>query len=233
MTLACLATPDDTSRMSSKGRAGLDATLARLRERFLATSGETVARFEALVARLAPDAADAADAAVLDEFHRELHRTHGTSGSYGFHAASRLAGGMEALVGRWIADPSLDAGSRPAIARGFTAALAHAFGAGASSATPAATPIHRLLLVDVPDERSHALVAAALVAGHAPERVAPTSLETVLREGADAGPIGAIIAGSATVLPAVGLPPVTRMAPADDPRTAIAAALSACCGPPP
>ena len=59
-----------------------------LRERFRASTLRTCAAFRTLGMQLAatPDAPE-----VVDAVRRELHRVHGTAGSYGFREASKLA----------------------------------------------------------------------------------------------------------------------------------------------
>src|SRR5205809_511516 len=48
-------------------------------------------------------AARSADREALDALRREIHKVHGSAGSYGFMDASRLAAGMEATVKDWVA----------------------------------------------------------------------------------------------------------------------------------
>jgi chemotaxis protein histidine kinase CheA len=95
-----------------------------LRERFRAASPATVARlrnFAAVLART-PDAPG-----VIDALRRELHRVHGTAGSYGFKAASELAAAMEERVARWAKAPTLEREERSALLEEFTGALERAF----------------------------------------------------------------------------------------------------------
>src|SRR6266513_3046671 len=51
-------------------------------------------------------AARSADREALDALRREIHKVHGSAGSYGFMDASRLAAGMEATVKDWLARPA-------------------------------------------------------------------------------------------------------------------------------
>src|SRR5436853_7358937 len=46
------------------------------------------------------------DREALDALRRETHKVHGSAGSYGFMAASRLAAGLEAAVKDWSARPA-------------------------------------------------------------------------------------------------------------------------------
>ena len=98
--------------------------LRLLQERFRASSPALIARFRTLVAALA---AAPADPDVLDDVCRELHRTHGTAGSYGFTAASRLAADLEARVVQWAADPLLERTERVTILGEFVKELIAAF----------------------------------------------------------------------------------------------------------
>ena len=73
----------DPSRADAAVQA-LDA----LRRRYQSSVGTTLDAFRALAARLAeqPGAPE-----VIETLRRELHRVHGTAGSYGFSEASRLS----------------------------------------------------------------------------------------------------------------------------------------------
>jgi len=101
--------------------ARMQAALAQLRLRFAATAPATVERFRALAAALD---VDPVSADVLTDLAKELHRFRGTAGSYGFGAASSLAGEFEARVHRWSAEPDLERTTRAADARRFVEALA-------------------------------------------------------------------------------------------------------------
>ena len=108
-----------------------------LRERYRASVANTVAGFRYLAAQLTvnPDKAE-----VLESLRRELHRVHGTAGSFGFPDASRLAGVLEARAVRWAADPSSDRGTRGAIIAHFASALeAHVVGMPAPPPPPHAS----------------------------------------------------------------------------------------------
>jgi DNA-binding response OmpR family regulator len=106
-----------------KPSADLTDVLAKLRERYAASAANTVSAFTQLAEQLqrnpvAPE--------VVDALRRELHRVHGTAGSYGFHDASRLAAALELVALRWEADPALDRSRRGAIVRQFSVALSAA-----------------------------------------------------------------------------------------------------------
>jgi CheY-like chemotaxis protein len=112
--------------------------LRALRERYRASVANTVAGFRYLAAQLTvkPENAE-----VLESLRRELHRVHGTAGSFGFPDASRLAGVLEARAVRWAADPTFDRGTRGAIIAHFASALeAHVCGMPAPPAPPHAKP---------------------------------------------------------------------------------------------
>src|SRR5256885_5824071 len=59
------------------------------------------------------------DREALDALRRETHKVHGSAGSYGVMAASRLAAGMEATVKDWAARPDEPDGGRGSLARRF------------------------------------------------------------------------------------------------------------------
>jgi CheY-like chemotaxis protein/HPt (histidine-containing phosphotransfer) domain-containing protein len=116
--------------MDEKGRAGGRVTLPAeamraLQERFRASGTRTVETFRALAAQLTvtPTAAQ-----VVDAVRRELHRVHGTAGSYGYQEASRLAGKLEARAVRWAADGLVDHDQRGAMIEQFAGVLELAFG---------------------------------------------------------------------------------------------------------
>lgn len=104
-------------------RADLNEALARLRARFAAARGETVAVYRRLADELDRDPGAAG---ALDGLRREAHKLFGTSGSYGFHEASRLAGALERTAERWCADPALDRARRAAMVREFADAVGSA-----------------------------------------------------------------------------------------------------------
>ncbi len=109
-----------------------------LRERYRASVANTVAGFRYLAAQLTvkPENTE-----VLESLRRELHRVHGTAGSFGFPDASRLAGVLEARVMRWATDATFDRGRRGAIIAHFASALeAHVSGMPAPPPPPHAQP---------------------------------------------------------------------------------------------
>jgi CheY-like chemotaxis protein len=114
-------------------KAEVTEAMRALRERYKASIANTVGGFRYLAAQLtvAPDKAE-----VLESLRRELHRVHGTAGSFGFPDASRLAGVLEARAVGWVTDPGSDRATRGAIIAHFASALeAHVLGT-----TPFAPP---------------------------------------------------------------------------------------------
>jgi CheY-like chemotaxis protein len=107
-----------------------------LRERYRATSANTVAAFHRLAAQLAvsPTAPE-----IVEALRRELHRVHGTAGSYGFVQASELAAVLEERAIRWAADPSLDRDRRASMTEHFASALETHLGVTADPAAGVAT----------------------------------------------------------------------------------------------
>jgi DNA-binding response OmpR family regulator len=162
--------------------AELHDVLTQLKRRYLASSGNTLAAFTQLAEQLqsTPDAPE-----VVEALRRELHRVHGTAGSYGLHEASRLAGALEPVAVRWATDAALDHGRRASIVRQFVRTLTTAL-AAEDAAAPEGAPAHRILLVEVPDEASTALVAEALHRGYQVEQVTALAAEELLRSGAPA-----------------------------------------------
>lgn len=98
--------------------------LKALRERYRASSGNIVSALDGHAERLAhaPDSPE-----VIEAVRRELHRVHGTAGSYGFGEASNLAGAMEERAIRWASDASADRGERAAMLRRLARALERSF----------------------------------------------------------------------------------------------------------
>ncbi len=104
-----------------------------LRERFQASTLRTCAAFRTLGIQLAatPDAPE-----VVDAVRRELHRVHGTAGSYGYREASNLAAKLEERAIRWATDAELDRDVRGAMIIEFAEVLSLAVGELETSAVP-------------------------------------------------------------------------------------------------
>ena len=100
--------------------ADTNDALRVLRERYRATIANTVAALRQIASQLAsaPSAPE-----VVDALRRELHRVHGTAGSYGFADASRLAAELEQAAVRWAIDPAMDLDRRSSMTAEFADAL--------------------------------------------------------------------------------------------------------------
>ena len=180
-------TPPNTEQVNEAMRA--------LRERYRASVANTVAGFRYLAAQLTvgPDKPE-----VLESLRRELHRVHGTAGSFGFPDASRLAGVLEARAVRWAKDPAFDRGTRAAIIAHFASALeAHVLGMPAPPPPPQARP---------------AAPGAAPSSTPAPAAATPTPPASPAPEAR----------GAEQKLPDHTTPPVEAPKPEADPRTAAA-----------
>ncbi len=169
--------------------ADLNAVLEKLREKYLASSGNTLSAFAKLADQLdaTPDAPE-----VVETLRRELHRVHGTAGSYGLHEASRLAGALEPVAVRWAASPQLDRARRASIVRQFVRSLTAALASGGDAAPSKGELKHRILLVDLPDEASTQLVAEAMHRGYQVEQVSAAGATELLR----ATPPAIIVSGA-------------------------------------
>jgi CheY-like chemotaxis protein/HPt (histidine-containing phosphotransfer) domain-containing protein len=91
-----------------------------LRERYRVTIANTVAALRRLSAQLA---VIASAPEVVEALRRELHRVHGSAGSFGFPEASKLAAELEEAAIRWVSNPSLDSDRRAAMTADFANAL--------------------------------------------------------------------------------------------------------------
>ena len=136
--------------------------LRALRERFRETSAGTIALLEDLARQLGIDPAAPETIASL---RRELHRVHGTAGSYGFIEASRLAGKLELRVAGWDQDPSLESTQRATIIGHFVSALRLAMSAEAA-VNHGPVSRRRMLLVDVAPAYARGLRSEAALRGY-------------------------------------------------------------------
>jgi DNA-binding response OmpR family regulator len=136
--------------------------LRTLRERFRETSAGTIALLEELTRQLA---ADPTAPQTIAELRRELHRVHGTAGSYGFVEASRLASKIEQRVAAWEADDTLERMQRATIIGHFVSAVRLAM---AAETVLGHTPVsrRRLLLVDVSVAYARGLRSEAALRGY-------------------------------------------------------------------
>ena len=113
----------DTGAAAMMSFAG-NEKLKLLRERYRASAGQIVDGFHDIARQLA---AAPADDAVLEGLRRELHRVHGTAGSYGYATVSELAASLEERVAGWMADATLEAGQRAALVTDFARRIDTAF----------------------------------------------------------------------------------------------------------
>jgi chemotaxis protein histidine kinase CheA len=133
-----------------------------LRERFRETSAGTIALLEDLARQLGTDPSAPETISAL---RRELHRVHGTAGSYGFVEASRLAAKLEQRVGRWEQDPEQERSQRATIIGHFVSALRLAMSADAALGH---TPVsrRRMMLVEVAPPYARRLRSEAALRGY-------------------------------------------------------------------
>jgi DNA-binding response OmpR family regulator len=136
--------------------------LRTLRERFRESSAGTIALLDDLSRQLAVDAAAPETIASL---RRELHRVHGTAGSYGFSEASRLAAKLELRVAAWDEDPALERSQRSTIIGHFVSALRLAMSAEAAVGH-APVSRRRMMLVDVAPAYARGLRSEAALRGY-------------------------------------------------------------------
>ena len=155
--------PFPTSLMASaQSVARASDALRTLRERFRETSAGTIALLEDLARQLAADPDRGRDVAAL---RRELHRVHGTAGSYGFAEASRLAAKLELRVAAWESDETHERTQRATIIGHFVSALRLAMSAEtAVGHTPVSR--RRMLLVDVALTYARGLRSEAALRGY-------------------------------------------------------------------
>ena len=147
---------------SAQSVARASDALRTLRERFRETSAGTIALLEDLTRQLA---ADPTAAETIAGLRRELHRVHGTAGSYGFVEASRLAGKLEQRVATWESDETHERTQRGTIIGHFVSALRLAMSAEtAVSHTPVSR--RRMLLVDVAVTYARGLRSEAALRGY-------------------------------------------------------------------
>ena len=153
--------------------------LRGLRERFRASSAETVEGFRLLARRLA---GAPSNVELVETLRQDVHRVRGTAGSYGYVDASRLAALLEERVVRWVEEPELDREERATIVDHFVSALTFAF--ESADAASSDSPRRRLLLLDGDAERAEALRAEAPLHGFEvrvlePGRATPTAVREV------------------------------------------------------
>jgi len=153
--------------------------LRTLRERFRETSAGTITLLEDLARQLATDPSGPETVAAL---RRELHRVHGTAGSYGFAEASRLAAKLEQRADAWEQDPELERSQRATIIGHFVSALRLAMSAEAALGH-APVSRRRMMLVDVAPPYARRLRSEAALRGYQLSSARASDLTpTTLRE---------------------------------------------------
>ena len=136
--------------------------LRTLRERFRETSAGTIALLDDLARQLG---ADPAAPETISALRRELHRVHGTAGSYGFSEASRLAAKLEQRVAAWELDAALESTQRATIIGHFVSALRLAMSAEAAVGhAPVAR--RRMMLIDIAPAYARRLRSEAALRGY-------------------------------------------------------------------
>jgi CheY-like chemotaxis protein/HPt (histidine-containing phosphotransfer) domain-containing protein len=133
--------------------ADTNEALRVLRERYRATIANTVAALRQIAGQLAaaPSAPE-----VVDALRRELHRVHGTAGSYGFADASRLAADLEQAAVRWAIDPAMDIDRRSSMTAEFADALELCVeGTASTHAAPGPTAVGAREAADASDAGRH------------------------------------------------------------------------------
>jgi DNA-binding response OmpR family regulator len=147
---------------SAQNVARASDALRTLRERFRESSAGTIALLEDLARQLVADPSAPETIAALQ---RELHRVHGTAGSYGFVEASRLAAKLELRVAGWERDASLERAQRATIIGHFVSALRLALSAELSVGH-APVSRRRMMLVDVAAPYARGLRSDAALRGY-------------------------------------------------------------------
>jgi DNA-binding response OmpR family regulator/HPt (histidine-containing phosphotransfer) domain-containing protein len=193
--------------MSEPPRVGTtDAVLAVLRERYRSAIGATLASLDRLGGQLADTPTEQA---VLESVRREVHRIHGSAGSYGFAAVSRLARVFEQRLSRWSDDAGADAGERATMVLRFTAAIRREVldGDGAD-----ADGSRSVLLVDLKGAHVDAIEAEAILRGYRTRRVTLATFTPAL--AAQLQPRAVLVAAkSAAGIPRSLAAPVLVVAP--------------------
>jgi DNA-binding response OmpR family regulator/HPt (histidine-containing phosphotransfer) domain-containing protein len=147
---------------SAQNVARASDALRTLRERFRESSAGTIALLEDLARQLAADPSAPETIAAL---RRELHRVHGTAGSYGFVEASRLAAKLEQRVAGWEQDAAIERAQRATIIGHFVSALRLAMSAELSLGH-APVSRRRMMLVDVSAAYARRLRSDAALRGY-------------------------------------------------------------------
>lgn len=171
--------------MTDESRPTVDEVLAQASRQFLVTARGTIGAFEQFAEQLAanPDAEGA-----LAPLRREVHRLHGSAGTFGFARLGRMAAALESAVKKWVADPALDRDRRAPIVAQFAQALRHELAEGGAGAPT--FEARRLLIVGFKDAVAVPLTTEAAVRGFTVERVDADELDEAMADG----PAHAVIA---------------------------------------
>jgi CheY-like chemotaxis protein len=202
--------------------------LRTLRERFRETSAGTIALLDDLARQLG---ADPSAPETISALRRELHRVHGTAGSYGFVEASRLAAKLEQRVGTWEQDSDHERSQRATIIGHFVSALRLAMSAEAAIGH-APVSRRRMMLVDVPPPYARRLRSEAALRGYQLSSARATDLTpAALRELAPhvvvvsvehMADLRELTASASAGVIALTDGPATATAPAGDPAAGMA-----------
>jgi DNA-binding response OmpR family regulator/HPt (histidine-containing phosphotransfer) domain-containing protein len=147
---------------SAQNVARASDALRTLRERFRESSAGTIALLEDLARQLVAEPSAPETIAAL---RRELHRVHGTAGSYGFVEASRLAAKLELRVTGWEQDAAIERAQRATVIGHFVSALRLAMSADLSVGH-APVSRRRMMLVDVAAPYARRLRSDAALRGY-------------------------------------------------------------------
>jgi DNA-binding response OmpR family regulator len=148
------------------------AALEALRAKYRAGLGATLGALEQLAAQV--DALPT-EPAVLESLRREVHRLHGSAGTYGFTDASRLAAALESRLVVWSGDPHAEVTARAQIIGNFIRAFRTTV-SGPASGTDGESTTRVVGLVGVEEAEAERINAEAVLRGFAMIRLAAEQL---------------------------------------------------------
>lgn len=200
--------------MSGDSRQSVDEVMEQARRQFLGAARSTLENFGQLAAGLSANPTDAESLTVMQ---RELHRLHGSAGTFGFARVGRMAAALDSAIRRWIADPALDTARRAPVVARFVQALPQQLAADVGGAQP--MPGRRLLIIGLKDATAVPLTTEASARGFQVERLSADELDEALLDGRPDG----VIAGEGELAPdeLTGVPVVTVQPGAVNPTTAL------------
>jgi DNA-binding response OmpR family regulator/HPt (histidine-containing phosphotransfer) domain-containing protein len=182
---------DHDHRVSKTADGTTDTAIPdALRARYRAGVAAALTVVEQLAGQLG---ASPGDPAVIESLRRELHRLHGSAGSYGFADASRLAAKLESRLVAWSTDVHAEAADRASMVANFVRAFRRAV---VSAAEHEPSSRRTLLLFGLDDAHADAFAAEAALRGI---DVARASAESALT--ADATAAAHAIITLATLVP--------------------------------